>query len=135
MQGLLADVNCEGYVRLLTGLLLAESRRELWDGLAIRVYEFDGLDLAASSSDREVWNLCQRLELVLITANRNAADDDALEAVIRDSNAPDSLPVITISDPKRVYLDAVHTNRLADRLLEYLYDIANCRGTGRLYLS
>ena len=134
MQGLLADVNCEGYVRLLTGLLLAESRRELWDALGIRVYEFEDLGLQPSSSDRHVWNLCQLRELVLITANRNADDPDALEMVIRDSNAPDSLPVITISKPQRVYVDAVYADRLADGLLEYLYDMANYRGAGRLYL-
>ena len=134
MQGLLADVNCEGYVRLLTGLLLAESRRELWDALSLHVLEFDDLGLDVSSSDRDVWAVCQQRELVLITANRNARGDDSLELVIRDANGPDSLPVVTISNARRVYVDAAYAHRLADRLLEYLYDIANYRGTGRLYL-
>ena len=135
MQGLLADVNCEGYVRLLIGLLLAESRRELWNALSLRVFEFDDLGLTVTSSDRIVWAVCQQRELVLITANRNARGDDSLELVIREVNEPDSLPVVTIGNPKRVYVDAVYAHRLADQLLEYLYDMANYRGTGRLYLS
>lgn len=135
MQGLLADVNCEGDVRLLSGLLLAESRRELWDALRLRVFEFDDLGLTVTSSDRVVWGVCQQRALVLLTANRNARDDDSLELVIREANEPDSLLVVTISNPKRIYVDAVYAHRLADQLLEFLYDIANYRGTGRLYLS
>jgi hypothetical protein len=134
MRGLLADVNCEGYVRLLTGLLLAQSRRELWDALSLRVFEFDDLALRRSATDREVWLLCEDQELVLITGNRNARDEDSLEVVMRQLNEPESLPIVTISNPRRVFADSGYANRIADRLLETLYDIANYRGAGRLYL-
>lgn len=134
MRGLLADVNCEGYVRFLTGFLLAESRRELWDGLSLRVFEFDDFGLQRSSTDRDVWLLWQNQELVLITGNRNARDNDSLEVVMRQLNEPQSLPIFTISNPRRVFADSRYANRIADVLLQTLYDITNYRGTGRLYL-
>lgn len=134
MQGLLADVNCEGYFRLLTQLLLAESRRELWDALQLVALEFSDLDLDVSTSDRIVWLRCQTEQLVLITANRNARDDDSLQTVIQELNSAESLPVLTISNPRRLARDATYANDTADKLLEYLYDIDNYYGAGRLFV-
>lgn len=134
MRGILADVNCEGYVRLLAELLQAQSRRELWDALRFEVFEFSDLHLDVTTSDRIVWLRCQTDELVLITANRNARDDDSLQAVIEELNDARSLPVMTISKPRRLERDAVYANHTADRLLEYLFDVDNYYGTGRLFL-
>ena len=134
VRGLLADVNCEGYVRLSAGLLEADSRRELWQSLEFEFFEFSDVGLDVTSSDRTVWHRAQSDEMLLITANRNARDDDSLQAVIDEQNAADSLPIITISNPRRLARDADYANGAADRLLEYLFDIDNYYGTGRLFL-
>ncbi|MFO1093974.1 MAG: hypothetical protein U0992_11785 [Planctomycetaceae bacterium] len=53
---------------------------------------------------------------------------------MRQLNEPESLPIVTISNPRRVFADSRYAHRIADGLLETLYDIANYRGAGRLYL-
>src|SRR5215471_11733958 len=58
--------------------------------------------LAADTVDREVWRHCQRHGLILVTANRNQDDADSLEQTLREENVQSSLPVVTISDPRRV---------------------------------
>jgi hypothetical protein len=71
---------------------------------------------------------------VLVTANRNADDPDSLEAVIRRENQPGSLPIITFANPDRVLEDRLHTENVAERLLEKLISIDDFRGTGRIYV-
>jgi hypothetical protein len=56
-----------------------------------------------------------------------------LEAVIRDENQPDSLPVITISRPKRLLQDRHYAELVAERIPDYLIRIDEVRGTGRIY--
>jgi hypothetical protein len=46
-----------------------------------------------------------------------------------------SLPVLTISEPQRLLSSRAYARRVAERLMEYLIDVENLRGTGRLYLS
>jgi hypothetical protein len=70
----------------------------------------------------------------LITANRNKRGPDSLEAVIQHENQPDSLPVITIADSKRVLKDRQYAHTVAERLLEKLIAIDDFRGTGRIYV-
>jgi hypothetical protein len=69
-----------------------------------------------------------------VTSNRNAEGSDSLEATIRALSTPNSLPVFTLADAQRVLQERSYAERVADRLLEYLFDIDNCRGVGRLYL-
>lgn len=71
---------------------------------------------------------------MLITGNRNQAGPASLEAVIHASTTPLSLPVLTIGEPQRLLRSRVYAQRVVERLLEYLIDIENLRGTGRLYL-
>ena len=66
--------------------------------------------------------------------HRNKAGPEALEAVIERYNTPTSLPVLTIGDPSRVLSNRAYTERVVTRLLEYLLDLENYLGTGRLYL-
>ncbi len=84
--------------------------------------------------DDELWRLCQREQIILLTANRNLSDSTSLEAVIRAENRPDCLPVFTVADADRVFESRDYVTRVAEKLLEYLLYIDNVRGTGRLFL-
>jgi hypothetical protein len=90
--------------------------------------------LAANASDAAVWSFCQQEELILLTANRNEAGPDSLEAILRARNSPTSLPVFTLADPRHFEVSREYAERVAERLLEYLMDIDQFRGTGRLFL-
>lgn len=134
MWGIVADANCVGHFQLVLRLLHDESRRELWHFLNLAVLTFEDLGLAPDVSDRDVWHACQQREVVLITTNRNAVGPDSLEEVIQSNNQPESLPVITLANPERLRRDRAYASDVADRLLDYLFDIDNVRGTGRLFL-
>jgi hypothetical protein len=134
VTGILGDYNCEGHVVALITALDAGGWREYWDALGLTVLTFADLGLPGTTPDDELWRLCQRDRIVLLTSNRNAEGPDSLEAVIRAENGPDSLPVFTFADPPRVVTDREYPARVAERLLDYLYRIDEVRGTGRLYL-
>ena len=134
MKGLLADVNDVKQVRVLLMLLQEEPRAEFWNHLGLTAPTFADLGLHPRSSDMEVWLKCQTEELLLITANRNEDSPDSLEATIRSQGTPRSLPVFTLADANRVLSERSYAELVADRLLEYLYDMENLRGVGRLYL-
>ncbi len=86
-------------------------------------------------SDTDLWQTCQRRDVVLITANRNDDGPDSLEATIQRLNRPSHLPILTISDAEQVLSNRDYATRIVARLLEYLLDLDNYRRTGRLYLS
>jgi len=90
------------------------------------------LDITAP--DSPVWRTCQERGIVLITGNRNAEGPESLESTIRDHNTPDSLPVLTIANVDRLHASREYALRVAERLLEYLDDLGNIRGAGRIYL-
>jgi hypothetical protein len=98
------------------------------------VRSFADLGLFPESSDRDVWMKCQEEELLLITSNRNAKGADSLEEVIRTLGTSSCLPVFTIGDPRRLFRDREYAERAADRFLEDLFDMANHRGVGRIYI-
>jgi hypothetical protein len=81
-----------------------------------------------------VWEACQREQVILLTANRNDAGPDSLEATLQQYNTPTSLPVFTLANEQRVLRDRLYAAAVADRLLEFLFDIDRYRGTGRLYV-
>jgi hypothetical protein len=56
-----------------------------------------------------------------------------LEEAIRNLNRPDSLPVITLADPKWVGRQRSYAEQAAVRVLDVLLEIERYRGTGRLY--
>jgi hypothetical protein len=134
MPGILADVNVEKHLRQLIGLLQSERRRELWAALDFEALTFPDLGIDPTTSDRLVWQRCQSDGLILLTANRNRQGPDSLEETILALNQKDSLPVFTIADDQRFVTDAAYREQVADRCLEYLYDVENLRGTGRLFL-
>ncbi|MBO0697407.1 MAG: hypothetical protein J2P46_03370 [Zavarzinella sp.] len=71
---------------------------------------------------------------MLITGNRNEEDETSLEATIHRENTPDSLPVLTIGRPDDVLTSAEYADRVTEKLVDYLLDIDQFRGTGRLYI-
>jgi hypothetical protein len=132
--GLLADHNILGQVELIASLLQDEARLEYWDYLELSVVTLAELGLPTDASDRLIWKECQARQLILITANRNAEGPDSLEATIRTFNHAACLPVFTIGDPDRVHRDRAYAHRIADKLLDYLFDLDRYRGTGRLFI-
>ena len=133
MRGILADINAEGILTNLRFIWLSASWRDLWFGLNLSVEDFKSLDLPSDASDRIVWKTSQEQKLVLITSNRNADGPNSLEMVIRDENQPDSLPVVTLADARRVLRDRFYAEKTAERILDYLSRIDQFRGAGRLY--
>ena len=91
--------------------------------------------LSRESPDVLIWRTCQREQLILIAENRNADAPDSLELVIRAENQPESLPVVTLADPRRITRDRLYAQAVAERLLDYLMRIDEVRGTGRIYVS
>jgi len=101
MRGILADINVGKQRRAILGIWASDTWRDLWNSLGVSVVSFPAVDLSYDSPDTVIWRTCQRENLVLITGNRNDDGPDSLEAVIRDENQPESLPVITFANPNR----------------------------------
>ena len=134
VNGILADANCEGHLALLLRLFQEGWRHDVWEVLHLTPVSLADLGLQPDASDREVWEACQREQVVLLTANRNDDGPESLEATIQQHNTPESLPVFTLANDQRVLRDQLYAEAVADRLLEFLFDIDSYRGTGRLYL-
>jgi hypothetical protein len=134
MRGILADINVVGTLTYLGHIWRSDTWRELWFGLGIAIESFESLGLPLNASDAVIWRTCQREQLILITENRNADVPDSLEMVIRVENQPDSLPVVTLADPRRITRDRLYAQTVAERLLDYLMRIDEVRGTGRIYV-
>lgn len=138
MQGIMADLNFEGHLQRLVYLLQEESRADIWTSLQVKLIPFEAIGLPRTAIDRLVWQACQRDEIVLITRNRNRDDEDSLEATIADLCTATSLPVIDVHSADRVMTDRTYAERVADGLLEYLFDLRHnsslLLGTGRLPL-
>ena len=134
VHGILADANCEGHLALLLRLFQQHWRQEVWEFLRLVQVSFADLGLPPDASDREVWEVCQRVQVILVTANRNEAGPESLEATIQQQNTPQSLPVFTLANDQRVLRDRQYAETVANRLIEALFDIDSYRGTGRIYL-
>ena len=134
VHGILADANCEGHLVLLLQLFHESWRRDVWEVLRLTPVSFADLGLQADASDRAVWEACQRAHIVLLTANRNDEGPESLAVTIKQHNTTASLPVFTLANDQRVLRDRPYAEAVADRLLEFLFDIDSYRGTGRLYV-
>jgi hypothetical protein len=134
MKGVLADVNGEGQWKAVLRRLEGPYWREVWVKFNLQVETFHNLGLDKEVSDAVLWRLCQEKQLLLITCNRNKDQPDSLQAVIEMENTPECLPVFTLADPDRVLESNAYADRVAERLLQYLLEIDNVRGSGRLYL-
>lgn len=134
MAGIMADHNIEGHFVVLLRIWTSNAWASLWESLELEVESFDRLGISYEASDRDLWQVCQQRDIVLLTANRNDEGPDSLESTIRDLNTPSSLPVLTIADPELVFASQDYAERVAIQVLEYLMDLENFRGTGRLFV-
>lgn len=134
MKGILTDHNMEGQAKLLLQLLTSDDWRDLWEPLQLLLFTFADFQLANSAPDDVLWFTCQQEEVVLITANRNHDGPTSLEAVIRENNTSNSLPIFTVSDATKIITSKTYAENTAAKMLEFLMEIENYRGTGRLYL-
>jgi len=130
----MSDYDIEGQMQMLLRLLTSTEWRELWSELAIRVETFASLRLPTYTPDIELWRRCQQQHIILITGNRNEEGPESLETAIRALSTSDSLPVLTIGEPQRIFSSRTYSQRVVERLMEYLIDVENLRGTGRLYV-
>ncbi len=133
MQVILSDHNCEGQAQAIFDVL---TYRGDWLELApMELSWFRDVRLPATADDEVVWRFCQQQRYILLTGNRRTDDrEKALEFIIRRFGTPDSLPVLTIGNLKRVTADLGYRERCAERLAEIIADLDRYLGSGRLYL-
>ncbi len=134
MPGIIADHNIEGHFQVLVRILRTDPWDEIWRELGFVIASFADIGLSTDASDSELWHACQTHEVLLVTANRNQDGADSLEATIAQENRPSSLPVLTVSDAHQILVSRDYATRVVSQLLEFLFDLNNIRGTGRLYL-
>ncbi len=134
MPGIMADHNIEGHFVVLLRIMRAEPWQEFWNELDFEIASFASLGLSPDASDAALWQACQTQDIVLVTANRNKDGLDSLEATITSHNKPHHLPVLTVSEADQILTDRAYAVRVVSRLLEFLFDLDNIRGTGRLDL-
>jgi Domain of unknown function (DUF5615) len=101
VNGILADANCAGHLALLLRLFQQNWRQEVWEFLCLAQVSLADLGLPPNASDREVWEVCQREQVVLLTANRNDEGPESLASTIQQHNTLQSLPVFTFANDQR----------------------------------
>ncbi len=106
----------------------------IWAELALPILTFPDMGLDREAPDAVIWRLCQARGLILLTGNRNDDGPDSLESTIRNENSLDSLPVLTLADVEAVRRSRAYAERVVEKLVDYLVNVENYRGTGRLYL-
>jgi hypothetical protein len=134
MAGIAADNDTRGQFDKLIFIFESDEWREVWESLNLSVESFETLKLDPKTKDIEVWKVCQKAEVMLVTGNRQGKGADSLEAAIRTLNKADSLPVFTLADSTRVMKSPSYAKRVAESFLDYLEDWNALRGTGRIYL-
>jgi hypothetical protein len=134
MIKLLADNNADGHVDVLVRFFVSDAWIAFWNELQLASVTFEDLGLDRSASDADLWRICQREQIVLITNNRNARGPDSLEAIIRAENHTGCLPVFTLANPDRIANDREYSERAAVSLLEYLISLDDARGMGRVFI-
>lgn len=132
MQQILSDHNCEGQAELIFQTLRHTGYLSF---MAIKLLTFADINLPHSTDDEIVWQLCQERGYLLLTGNRTGTDqEEALEFVIRRYVTPNTLPVITISNLKRIKPDSLYRKRCAESLAEIVFDLERYRGVTRLFI-
>ncbi len=127
MRAIMADNDILGQMNVLMHLPLSDAWRDIWTSLNLSVRTFKDLTLDADVPDAELWHVCQKEQVVLITGNRNKESADSLEATIEAYNTPASLPVLTLSDANQVVQSRAYANRVVETMLQYLLEIDNVR--------
>lgn len=127
----LIDHNIQGQALILFSAIASQGWLDL---VSIQFITFADIELPIDSSDRIVWQLAQKKEMILLTANRSMNDKDSLEQVMREENTFNSLPVITIANPDLLLNSAKYRQRCLESLIDIVIDIDNYRGSMRLFI-
>lgn len=132
MQIVLSDYNCEGQARAIFRALDVGGYLKL---VPLELRLFVDVGLPADIEDAVVWQFCQDHGFFLLTGNRKTSDGErSLERTIRRLSTSDSLPVLTISNLRRVLTDARYCQNCAERLVEVMLAMETFRGVHRVYL-
>ncbi len=134
MPRIMADYNVEGHLDVLLRIWTSPVWNDLWQQMGCHVESFQRHGIAPDMPDAELGRFCQEQQIILLTGNRNAEGEDSLEITIRNNRTDTTLPVLTIATPAQVIIDRAYAERVAERILEYLLDLQNLRGVGRLYV-
>ena len=134
MQRLLSDHDVQGHVSRLMDICQLLPWVDLWRDLDCTICTFEEFDLPVDATDAAIWQVCQDHNILLITGSRNAESPESLEMTIRQRNASNCLPVLTLADPDRIQRDRHYAESIVERLFDILIDPDALRGTGRLYL-
>lgn len=134
MLRIMSDNDVRGHVSGVINICQASPWGELWRDLECVACTFGDLELAADATDATAWQACQDNGILLITGNRDARHPDSLEVTLPERNRPDSLPVLTLANPRRIMRDRTYAEAVVERLFDILIGIDALRGTGRLYL-
>ena len=134
MSVILIDANIEGQGALIWMRMQTAQWRDFTADLNVTVRTFREVGLDPASPDDVAWRFCQAQGYYLLTSNRNEDSEDSLEATLRREVTPASLPVFTLPLPDRVYHSRAFLEHVVEKLLEYILDADNIRGTGRLYV-
>jgi hypothetical protein len=134
MPKILADHNIAGHLQVLLRIWISDDWRGLWEELDGSVATFASEGLNVRMADDELWRYCQANHLLLLTGNRNEDSADSLQSTLRKENVAGCLPVFTIADPDRVMFERTYAELVAVRILDYLQELDDVRGTGRLFV-
>ncbi|MEM7537402.1 MAG: ACP S-malonyltransferase [Chloroflexota bacterium] len=133
-QIILSDENCEGQANHIFRILTYRGYTEL---LSLELKMLPDVGLPRGVDDRTIWLHCQEHKYLLLTGNRTTTDGhESLEYAIQDLVTPTSLPVLTISNLKRIPRDSEYLIRCAERLADIVMYLEEYHlGTRRLYLT
>jgi predicted nuclease of predicted toxin-antitoxin system len=122
----LADNDCRGAVAALRRIVEASWAEESQE-LSLTFRELEEVGLSPQSSDLQIWDACQRDQMVLITSDRSHADGpDSLDEIIRTRATATSLPVLTIGDATRVVYDRAYAEACVYRMMDHRCASMSC---------
>jgi hypothetical protein len=130
---ILTDNDVIGAVRAFRRILESPEWVALAAALELQFIELKDVELPTDALDGAVWQRSQDVGALLITGNRSSGAG-SLDQTIAEQAGPESLPVLTIGDPRRVMRDPVYARECALSLLDFVERIETLRGTGRLFI-
>ena len=130
---ILTDNGVVGAVRVFRRILASSEWVGLTATLELAFMGLKDVELPADAPDVAVWQRSQEVGALLITGNRSSSEG-SLDQTIAEQGSPESLPVLTIGDPRRVIRDPVYARECALSLLDFVDRIETLRGTGRLFI-
>ena len=130
---LLTDNDVVGAVRAFQRILASPEWVGLTATLEIEFVELKDIDLPSDAPDVAVWQRSQEVGALLMTGNRSSGEG-SLDQTITAHGSPESLPVLTIGDPRRVIRDPAYARECVLSLLDFVDRIETLRGTGRLFI-